>query len=373
MKPKVFILIATGNLSGPGKGLIQFLKEAKKQNLNYVLSNFLQRNQTTFEFLEVAQKHELNIKLLKQVLWIDPTLIWQAYSLCRDEGCNIIQTHGYKGHIIGYILSRFTNIRWVAVAHGWTQENKKVLFYNKLERFLFRFSDFAVVVSQPLYEVISGIRGKNKVTRKILNAVDPDELQVGIGGDAIRKHYKIDKNDIVISVFGRLSSEKGQLVLLRAFKNVKSCIENVKLMIVGEGPDEVSLKAETKKLDLEEDVIFCGYQQLIRDYYEAAEIVVVPSFSEGLPNVILEAMCLSKPVLATDVGSVYEIINDGVNGWIIPPGNVDVMAEKLKELIINIDISKKVGATSRSMLFPKFSPKHRACKLLSVYDEMMGQ
>ena len=372
MKPKVLILIATNNLSGPGKGLMQFLKEAENKDLDYVLSNFLQKNQSTFEFLEVAKERGLNIKLLKQKFWIDPSLIWQAYNLCRLEGCNIIQTHGYKGHIIGLLLSSFMKVKWIAVAHGWTCENKKVLFYNKLERFLFRFADVAIVVSQPLHDTINAVRGKNKPTKKILNAVDPGDLKAGVGRDATRKKYQLSNSDIVFSVFGRLSPEKGQLVLIEAFKSVKESVPNSKLMVVGEGPDELLLLDEINELNLLDDIIFCGYQRTVRDYYEASDIVVLPSYSEGLPNVVLEAMCLGKPVIATDVGSVHEIIEDGVNGWIVPSGMPGPMAGKMIEAAKNMSESKKIGRASQKMLYPKFSPKHRAEQILDVYQKVIN-
>ena len=373
MTPKVLIIIATNNLSGPGKGLMQFIQLAVKNGFEYVLSNFIQKNQTTFEFMEVANEKKLNFQLLPQRIWLDPSLIVKAYRLFRKENCNIIQTHGYKGHIIGFVLSKMFGIKWIGMVHGWTRENMKVRLYNKIETFLLKYPDVVITVSPKLNQTISKVRGKDKATEMILNAVDESELLSSIGGEKIRRNLGIADNTVLLGVFGRLSPEKGQHIMLQAFAKIAEKHSNIFLLIVGDGQERNNLEALATENNIKDKVIFAGYQRYMRDYYEATDIVVLPSLSEGLPNVVLEAMCLGKPVVSTDVGGVREIIESGKNGWIVEPNNVEQLARKVSEVLSNRDELNRVAASVKESIFPKFSPELRADKILAVYDKLLNQ
>jgi len=372
MKPNVLIIIATNNLSGPGKGLMQFIQYASAHDFDYVLSNFIQKNQTTFEFMEVAKKRNLNFHLLPQKSWLDPSLIWKAYRLYKSHGCNIIQTHGYKGHIIAFVLSRLFGIKWVGVEHGWTYENFKVRLYNKLELLLLKYPDAVITVSPKLERTISKARGKKKKTAMILNAVDENELVSSIGRQGVREQLGINPDCITLGVFGRLSPEKGQHIMLEAFSSVVEKQSNIHLLLVGDGQERQSLENLAKKKNIMSKVSFVGYQRYMRDYYDASDLVVLPSLTEGLPNVVLEAMCLGKPVISTDVGGVREIINDGQNGWIVETGNHEQLATKIVEVISDKEQMSKVAAIVKQSIFPKFSPDLRAKKILQIYAELLG-
>jgi len=373
MKPKVFIIFASSILSGPGKGLFQYIRHAKssKCQFDYVLANFTNDLEYKSEFAEVAEKENANYRLLYQRALLDPTLIKQALKVYRDEGCNIIQTHGYKGHVIAYVLSRVFGFKWVAWAHGWTNENAKVRLYNKIECFCLKRADVAVAVSPKLYDYIAGFRGSKRETTMILNAVEEGELPGEIGGVATRSRHGFNHDDVVLGCFGRFSPEKGQEVLLEAFARVVPEHPKAKVMLVGSGQEEESLKALAERLGVRSKVVFCGYQRAMQDYYEAADVVVMPSHSEGLPNVVLEAQAAKKPVIATNVGGVCEIIEDGVNGQVVPAGDRLALSEALNAVIGSHQLRAQYAQKGYEMLYPKFSPERRAKKIITLYRELL--
>ncbi|MCF6218071.1 MAG: glycosyltransferase family 4 protein [Gammaproteobacteria bacterium] len=372
MKPNVFIIFASRILSGPGKGLFQFIRHAKAgHGFDYVLANFTNNIGCKSEFAEVAEKEGANYRLLYQKAMLDPALIKQALKLYRDEKCNIIQTHGYKGHVIAYVLSRLFGFKWIAWAHGWTNENAKVRFYNKIERFCLKRADIAVAVSPKLYDRISSFRGVKKRTSMILNAVEEGELPGEIGGAATRIKHGFNSDDLVLGCFGRLSPEKGQEVLLEAFARVTPKHSKVKVMLVGDGQEGVSLKALAERLGISNQVVFCGYQRAMQDYYEAVDIVVMPSHSEGLPNVVLEAQAARKPVIVTDVGGVREIVEDGVNGRVVPAGDRLALAEAISAVVSSRQLCAQYAKKGYEMLYPKFSPAQRAKKITTLYQELL--
>ena len=124
MKPKVLIIYASSTLSGPGKGLLQFVRHASA--LDYVLASFIQAAGVDTEFTEVAKSRGANYTPIIQKGMLDLSLIRQVRKICNTSEINIIQTHGYKGHVIAFVLSKILGVKWVAWAHGWTNENAKV-------------------------------------------------------------------------------------------------------------------------------------------------------------------------------------------------------------------------------------------------------
>ncbi len=370
-KPKVMIIIAGNRLGGPGKGLLQFIRNAEKDSFEYVLVNFIQKGQKTFEFMEVAKSKNVNFRLLKQKLWLDPTLFVQAIRIYREYECNIIQSHGYKGHIIAYVLSRFFGATWVGMVHGWTNENIKIRIYNLLEKWLLRFPDKVITVSPVLQDTVSILR-KGKSTELILNAIDSSEIPFDETLPDLREYYNIGCDEIVIGVFGRFSPEKGHKIYIRALEQVVQLHPKIKTFFVGEGAEMQNLKDLAMKCGVKDKVMFCGHQMYVGNYYRAVDLVVLPSLSEGLPNVVLEAMAMEKAVLSTNVGGVSEIISHNDTGWLVEADNPISLAKMLISILDKKNLIEQIARNGNKSLYPKFSPVIRATKIIDVYNSMLG-
>jgi len=375
MKPNILIIMATYKLSGPGKNLFQYLQYAGSEDINYMVLNFIRPGDTCHEFYLAAKQMNININLLTQKRKLDPSLIVQTYNIVRENNFNIIQSHGYKSHLICLVLSRLFKIKWVAMAHGWTEENIKIRFYNKLEMLLLRYADLAIGVSPNLFGVLKKIRKDAKKTLMVLNAIECEKYSAINDVDDIRTKYAIFNKDIVIGVIGRLSPEKGQIYAIEAFVEIirkYKTTNNIYLLLVGDGPDEYKLKQLTKDLGFGKNIIFAGYQSNIIPYMASIDLLLLPSLSEGLPNVVLEALCMRKPVVATRVGGIEEIIDDGDNGIIVNPGNVTEIADAILSVLSDQNIRQKLIENSIKNLYPKFSPAHRAKQLTSAYYDLVN-
>jgi glycosyltransferase involved in cell wall biosynthesis len=170
----------------------------------------------------------------------------------------------------------------------------------------------------------------------------------------------------VVSVIGRLSPEKGQDVFLEACRLAAQKDCEFVGVLVGEGPWEHELRARAKAMGLESRVRFVGHRQDVASVYAASDVIVIPSRSEGLPNVLLEAMASGKPVVATRVGGIPEVLSDEINGRLIPPEDPvrlgDVIAALLADRQLTCALGERARADARS-----FSPQARAERILSVY------
>jgi len=371
MKPKVFMLIDATQINGPGKGLFQLLQNAPVDAFDYVLCNFSYSTKEKNAFQHAAEARGFNTHTLRQHNRFDPSPLWQAARVIKDKKCNLIQTHSYKGHFIACILSKITGIPWLAFAHGWTAEDWKVKLYHKLDLWLLKYAHSTVAVSPVLKKTLDRSRSNGSSTQLILNAVDQNELSGTGSSNAIRKRCGCSINPFIIGCFGRLSKEKGQEFLLRAFSQLNAETSGLSLLFVGDGPERKRLEHLAQKMNLSEQVFFEGYRANMLDYYKAIDLLVLPSLSEGLPNVILEAMSLSVPVVATKVGAVPDVLENGKTGWLVSPGNYLQLYGKIKFLLGNRALLSYVSSEAKSSLYPRFCPVNRSLQISTLYCSLL--
>lgn len=155
-----------------------------------------------------------------------------------------------------------------------------------------------------------------------------------------------------ILTVGRLTPQKGIDVLLEAFHRIKSCAgKPVQVWIAGDGPLRNTLERLAERLGIGGDVFFFGWQdqENLKNFYSSADLFVLPSIDEGMPNVVLEAMAMGLPVVATDVAGTREIVEDGVNGCIVPPKNPQMLADALLMLVRDDSLSRKMSQASQKI------------------------
>ena len=367
---RVLAISDTGIIGGPGRGLFQLTRNAPLYGGDIVLCTFKYTKPRSTEFIEFAQKSGFPLCLLRQHFAFDPSALWQACAVYKEQKCDMLQSHGYKAHLAAYAVTKMLGAPWVAWTHGWTTENLKVRLYHQVENCLLKYADAVVAVSKPLYDAAVKLRGDQSTVRLIPNSVDPLEIRGLSGGLEIRKRFAAEPGSVLIGSFGRLSPEKGHAYLLQALAQVFKDFPKAKLLLAGDGPRANHLQKMVQDLGLQGRVVLVGHQTYLRDYYEALDLFVLPSLSEGLPTVVLEAMLMAIPVLATDVGDVKNIIQDGHTGWIVPPGDSTVLAEKLGMLLSNPAALKETASRARAALYPKFCPKERARKVFEFYQQV---
>lgn len=365
------ILIATDAVGGPGKGLFQFLTRVGHGDLHYELCNFQLGESRLTPFMEEARRRGVDVTYIRQRHSFDPSIFSQALQIFDRQGFDIVQSHGYKSHAAAWYIASRRNVPWIAYTHGATDENIKIRIYNLLERFLLRSPDVAVGVSPQLLETLIHIRGDDRRSELVLNAVDPAEIRRRGKAQPVRSQYGIEEGHFLIGSFGRLSPEKGHDLLLAAVAEAKRSVSQLRLIVAGDGQLEDELRRRAVELGLENDVTFVAHRSNIGDYLDAIDLLVLPSRSEGLPNIVLESMSQETPVLATNVGAVGEIIRNDENGWIVPSEDPMALAGALVRIADNRARLPEVGRIARKSLTPKFCPEARARRMLSIYSDVL--
>jgi colanic acid/amylovoran biosynthesis glycosyltransferase len=156
---------------------------------------------------------------------------------------------------------------------------------------------------------------------------------------------------------GRLAAVKGLTILLDAITGLHQRGQEVSLTIVGDGPDRLALEDKSNALGLSQHIEFVGYksQAEVSGYLLECDLFVLPSFAEGVPVVLMEAMAARCSVIATQVGGVSELVDDGVNGFLVPPGDVDTLSDRINQLAGDASLRDRFGAAGREKVVGQFN------------------
>jgi len=369
MKPRIFVNIDTYAIGGPGKGLIQFLKRGGQDLCDPLVVGFWRGAEKRWPFREAVVATGARFKVLTQRFAFDPAAVFKAKKLIEEDRIELLQSHGYKSHVVCLALKIMTGLPWVAFVHGWTSENLKVELYNLLEKVIVRFADRIVPVSANLGQRLHLCRWARKKVRVITNAVEIPPFIETAG--TVREEFGVSKSDFLVGVVGRLSPEKGHIYLVEAMKSIVADSPKIKVMFVGDGQELSNLERAVKENSLEGNFIMAGYRIDLHRFYDDFDCVVMPSLTEGMPNAALEAMAAGKPVIAARVGGIPDVVVDGVTGCLVPSRSPAALAGKIIELSRDRDKCRRFGLAGFEKVKSEFGPEERVRRIVSMYDELI--
>jgi glycosyltransferase involved in cell wall biosynthesis len=171
----------------------------------------------------------------------------------------------------------------------------------------------------------------------------------------VLEEFAIPPDSHIVVSAGRLTEEKGHIHLVRAIPGLIQKVPNVVILIVGAGPLDKILQAEASELGISDQVRFTGFRSDVLDIIGAADLFVLPSNSEGLPLVLLESMGSGVAVISTIVGGVPEIVQEGVSGLLVPPGDSDALSKAMIELLTDDTKRKRIALTGQNTILDNYS------------------
>jgi glycosyltransferase involved in cell wall biosynthesis len=287
-------------------------------------------------------------------------------------GATVLLCHGYKANLIGRIAARRVGIPVVAVSRGWTGESFRVRMYERLDRFHLRYMDHVVAVSgaQGVKVRRAGVKA-DRIT-VIPNAIDPDRfVDVDPRYRArVERFFRTPKSRI-IGAAGRLSPEKGFEVFISAAARVLDVHPDCGFVLFGHGPCKESLQQQIAMLGLGGSVVLGGFRHDLDRFIPQLDLFVQSSYTEGLPNVVLEACAASVPVVATDVGGTPEIIEDGVSGLLVPAGDSETLAARILDALECEEGLRELGFQGRQRVLESFSFPAQVSGYLELFDRLL--
>ncbi|MFO0801300.1 MAG: glycosyltransferase family 4 protein [Gemmataceae bacterium] len=291
----------------------------------------------------------------------------------RELGCDVLLCHGYKANLLGRIAARRVGVPAVAVSRGWTWQDRRVRVYEWLDRRHLRQMDHVVAVSDGQADRVRdwcGVpAGRVSVIRN--SARLGAFAETTPARDRLIGFFPIDRRvSRVIVAAGRLSPEKGFGVLIDAAAAVLKADPGAGVAIFGEGVLRAEFEQQVHSRGLTGRVVLPGFRDDLDSLLAAAEVVTLPSFTEGLPNVALEASAAGVPVVATAVGGTPEVIADGETGFLVPPGRPEELADRLILLLKDGALRARLGNAGRARMQRLFTFDAQAAAYLDLFARL---
>lgn len=326
----------------------------------FVCASFVRRKQHN-RFLQACREVGLTAAAIGESFAPDMRVVKKIKNLLTRSDADLLVTHDYKSNFYGYLATATSRHRHLAYFHGITSEDEKVRLYNVIDRFVLKRITPVVTVSRVTKEflVSRGLAAGAVVV--IPNAVDSERIRKR----APRQRGSDSPLNLVAA--GRFSREKGLDLLLEAIAVVRADCPAFVLHLYGQGPEETRLRKMVNDLKLQERVRFGGFVDDILPVFETMDFLVLPSRSEGMPVIVLEAWSRALGVLAAGVGGIPEMITDGVSGLLVAPDDVEALAEKLRWVLHHPSEMERLGATGQELVREKYTFAAQAPRLDDIY------
>lgn len=356
---------------GPGRTILECASDINQNRYKIIIATFQNSGAQLSDYALDAKKRGLQLEIITEKRALDMQVLSQILSCIRSNQIDIIHTHEFRSNLFGFLAAKLTRKPIVTTAHGWIQNSPMKKRIVKLDKFLLRFFDKIIAVSEAIKKLLldAGVP-EHKIT-VIPNALRTEKYANNKQNQGFRKEVGVDEEKILVANIGRLSPEKGQLEFLLAAVDFIPKFPNIHIIFVGIGPEEEKLKKFVADNNLSANVMFAGYRTDMVNIYNDIDLVVQSSYTEGMPNVVLEALLCQTPVIATDVGGTNEIIEHGYNGILIPDNKPSTLTQAIADFMENTTRHNEMARTGRKTIIDKFDHNTRVRKLESTYDELI--
>jgi glycosyltransferase involved in cell wall biosynthesis len=301
---------------------------------------------------------------------------WQVFTrllyLCRHERVTIYHGHDYKSNLLGVLLAKLWPMRLVTTAHGWVKHTRRTPVYYHVDRLCLRHYERVIAVSPDLHAECRKWAGPARC-ELLENGIDLEEFTRKNATPTAQRQLGLPPGRHVIGAAGRLSPEKGFDVLLRSVAELVRRGVNAHLVLIGEGDEQANLERLATELGIRARCSLVGYQADLRPYYEAMDVFALSSLREGLPNVLLEALALEVPVVATKINGIPRLIRDGYNGHLVEPNQVAPLTDALHHCLDHPGHRQQLAAAGRQTVATGYSFAGRMDRLGHLYDRLLAR
>lgn len=322
-------------------------------------------------------KQKANDATAELIAWpdgapIDFALVRRLQEFCRARNVSVWHAHDYKTNVLGLLVRRRWPMQLVTTSHGWGVAGLKNRLYATVGKACLPLYDAVVAVSEDLHSSSRRWRVAEHRRHLISNAIDMTVYRRTLSREQARHQFLgADSDEILLAAVGRLSTEKGFHLLIDAVAELRRMGCAVTLVIGGEGGCRAALERQIQRLQLQPFVRLVGQVADPKILFQAADMFVLSSTKEGLPNVVLEAMALECPLVATRVAGVPSLVKDQVHGLLVDSGNVPQLVAAIDRLAKNPSLRDELARNAREHVVESFAFDKRMQKVAAVYDQLL--
>jgi glycosyltransferase involved in cell wall biosynthesis len=353
--------------------------DSKKYELSFCVFECGEGNEVVHQIRNLG--HEIHNLRIKYHIYDIRTVI-KLYRLFRRKKPHVVQTYWFKPNLFGRIAAKLAHVPVIIgtevtlgdfeTSSGFEPSGAKRIVNAVIDVInvqLIRISDAVVVPSEAVRR--SRDRGIHSTRFRVAYPpFDYDKL-AWVQRSRVRNHGLAKRHGPTIGVVARLHCEKGHRYLIDAMPQILDSFPSTKLVLVGTGPSEQELRNYVSSMKLNGSVRFTGHMDNPYEELLGMDVFVLPSYSEGLPVCILEAMAAGLPVVASRVGGIPEEVNDGQTGILIPPKDPTALAKAIVRLLSNRTLASTMGREGQKRIIARFHP-HRFVQIhQTMYESLL--
>lgn len=350
-------------ISGSEAHLLQLLPDLRARGFDVRFLMLHEEEPGAWEFARELRGRGVPLDDVRLRADVDPIAFGEVVARLARIRPRILHTHLVHADVYGQLAGAIAQVPLrLSTKHGFN-EFREGRWFGLADRTVGSLAHVHIAISQGLARYLAETEGFREEAFEIVH--------YGIAaGDSASPYAGTEPRLLCV---GRLIPIKGHLVLLRALARARARVPGVTLDIAGRGPLEPALKAYARELGLGEAVRFLGFVSPVQEAIERAAIVVVPSLGEGFGMVALEAMERGRPVIASAVGGLPEIVADGETGLVVPPGEADALADAIVALAGDLEQAAEMGRAGRERALAEFTPERCADRIEALYAGALGE
>ena len=349
-------------ISGSEAHLLQLLPDLRDRGWDVRFLMLHEDEPGAWDFARELESRGVPLDAIRLRADVDPLAFGEVVTHLTRHRPKILHTHLVHADVYGQLAGTIARVPLrLSTKHGFN-EFREGRFFGIADRTVGSLAHVHIAISQGLAHYLADTEGFDEENFEIVH--------YGITArDGVQPYAEKEPRLLCI---GRLIPIKGHLVLLRALAQARARVPGVVLDVAGRGPLEPALKSFARELGIEDAVRFLGFVSPIQKAVEQAAIVVVPSLGEGFGMVALEAMERARPVIASAVGGLPEIVVDGETGLVVEPGDAEALANAIAALAGDLERAAAMGRAGRERALREFPPERSAERIEELYRAALG-
>lgn len=366
MKPSILFLLNTGQVLGGGEiSLLELMKYLDEERFQPLIvcpcrGEMLKKLEDEGHCVQVVNMVSLRKMNLFKIL----TAIWQLYRYVKKNKIALVHANGSRCAVYAVLACKILKVPVI-----W---HVRVMGRDKwFDPFLSRFADKIIVISEAVRERFRRNPRALQKTVVIYNGIDLERFHPASGHPVLRDEFGLEKWVPMVGMVGRMDHYKDFSTFLYAAREVMRKIPDAQFFLVGSGELMPKMMELAHRLQLEKSVHFLGNREDIIPILASLDVFVLASKSEGFGRALAEAMAMQKPVVASRVGGIVEIVEDGISGILVPVKDYDAMAMEIVKLLKNSNLARQMGAQARKRIEQHFSIDQHVRQIEAVYEQLL--
>jgi glycosyltransferase involved in cell wall biosynthesis len=363
---------------GPDKTILLSAARHNPNRVSVVVAYVRDAQDPEFMIAEKAYALGLTFYQIEEHSKFDPRVLRAIRDIVIKHDINLIHAHDYKSDLFAYLVRYLLwrrHLGLIATAHGWTLLSTRGEIYRRLDLFLLRRFDHVLTVSHATKNGLISA-GISPMSISVLhNGIDTEAWSPGRTHSIRPDNMQQRLHFPIVGYVGRITPEKDLHTWLHSAALVVKQFPDAYFVLVGDGKDErllCDLQRLAKTLGIANHVAFPGYQESPKAFYSDFDLFLLTSVTEGLSNSLLEAMAMGLPTVVTRVGGNEELVVDGHTGYMLPPGDVQGIAQAIITLARNDQLRRNMGQAGRERIVHEFSFAQRLQRIESLYEQLTG-